>query len=115
MNPTSSKIREKLARIRRHHDKKNVYNMKHPEKPHYYKKKGNMYKLLKEGDLWQEGDEMQSPITGEWKPIPEQWLGKGWCFSHKDNNTFSRCKMQARRKIEHNTDTSERESHLTEE
>jgi hypothetical protein len=54
------------------------------------------YKKLVEGDTFQRGDEMQSPNTGEWSAVPEQWYGMKVSWS--DNNTFSRFGVKVRRK-----------------
>jgi hypothetical protein len=59
-----------------------------------------MYILLQEGDAFKVGDEMLSPMTGEWSPVPDQWVKNGFKFSHNDDNTFSRHKIQVRRKID---------------
>lgn len=54
------------------------------------------YRLLKEGEEFQVGDEMNYMLGTGWKPIPETWIGSK--FSHKDNNTLSRQKIPVRRK-----------------
>ena len=51
--------------------------------------------ILKEGDIFYEGDEMQSPMTGNWHPIPNQWVG--FKVSYKNNDTIARYKIKFRR------------------
>ena len=70
------------------------------------------YGLLEEGDEFQKGDEMFSSITYEWSPIPEQWLSKGFKFSHEQENTFSRHKIQVRRKLQSNENSNQQPTKL---
>ena len=55
------------------------------------------YGLLEVGDTFQKGDEMLSPMTSEWSPVPAQWFGMK--VSYDDSNTFSRFKIQCRRAL----------------
>ena len=51
--------------------------------------------LLKEGDLMQEGDEWESPVTGLWDNIPTSWVGLK--VSYDETTTFGRQKVKVRR------------------
>jgi len=53
------------------------------------------YRLLKEGELFEKGDEFFSFNT--WRRIPKNWIGSE--LYYKENNTLSRNKIQIRRKI----------------
>lgn len=35
----------------------------------------SMYQILEKGDIYKKGDEFYSPITDEWKPVQEHFIG----------------------------------------
>ena len=53
------------------------------------------YREVKVGEKYQIGDEMCSPNTGKWSPIPEQWIENG--FAHELVGTIGRMNIKIRR------------------
>jgi hypothetical protein len=53
------------------------------------------YRNLSDGETFSKGDEWQSPGSGVWDPIPEQWYGMK--VNHDGNNTISRMNIKFRR------------------
>ena len=53
--------------------------------------------ILEEGEVMQESDEWESPVTGLWKQIPPGWIGSR--VDYKEPTTFSRQHVRVRRRL----------------
>jgi hypothetical protein len=54
--------------------------------------------VLNEGEILQENDEWESPITGIWQKIPANWVGQK--VIHDQSTTFGRHHIKVRRYLQ---------------